>query len=242
LSWEQRARPWPRLQISYAYRFERDHTFQTMVPADSLVPAFDVTANIARLTGSLVFDTRDDPTDTTRGSLFSSSFELAPASLGSDFQFVRHIGQAYHFRPWRGVVFASAGQVGLVAPQGGQTLLPSELFFGGGARTLRGIEEGGLGPRDVFGDAAGGRAFVVFNQEVRVPVYRWIRGVGFLDTGNVFPTPGDIDVARFATSIGAGVRVATPFGLARVDWAHLLSAVPDGASRVRWTFGIGQTF
>ena len=151
LTWGQRVRVAGNLSLSYAYTFERNHTFDTK-PSDPDSLAFDITINIARLNAAAAWDTRDDPVDTTRGSLASLSLEYAPEAAGSDIRFVRQVAQAYHFRPWRRLVFASAGRFGVVVPLGGQELILSERFFAGGARTVRGVAEGGLGTRDFFGD------------------------------------------------------------------------------------------
>jgi outer membrane protein insertion porin family len=139
------------------------------------------------------------------------------------------------------VVLASAARLGLATALDGQSLISSERFFAGGARTVRGFTENGLGPRDIFGDVAGGGALVVFNQEVRFPLYRWFGGVGFIDVGNVFERPRTIDFGDLEGSFGVGLRVATPFALLRADLARPWS--PDvGQPAARWTFGIGHTF
>jgi outer membrane protein assembly factor BamA len=106
---------------------------------------------------------------------------------------------------------------------------------------VRGVPENGLGPRDIFGDPSGGGALVVFNQEVRVPIYRWFSGVGFVDVGNVFERPRAIDFGDLVGSFGAGLRIATPFALLRADVARAWSLEP-GQPTARWTFGIGHTF
>ena len=240
LSWEQRTRVGGNLTLSYAYRFDRDHTFETNPdPNDPL--AFDVTINIARLTGSAAWDTRDDPVDTARGSLFSSSLEFAPEALGSELRFIRHVGQAYYFRPWRGAVLASAARLGMVRPLGDQELLISERFFAGGAGTVRGVAEDSLGDVDFFGLPKGGAGMVVLNQEVRVPVYRWVRAVGFVDAGNVFEKAGDAGLRNLVGSVGFGVRLATPFALLRADFARPVWG-PVTARSGRWTVGIGHAF
>ncbi len=241
VSWEQRVRIGGSLRLSYGYTYDRDHTFSTRVSDDPFNPTFDVTINIARLASSAVFDSRDNPLDTTRGWLVSSNLEYAPASLGSDIRFVRYLAQAYRFQRMRRLVLASAARIGLATALDGQLLIPSERFFAGGARTVRGVPENSLGPRDIFGDAAGGGALVVFNQEVRFPLYRWFSGVGFVDVGNVFEGPRTIDFADLAGSFGGGLRVATPFVLLRADVARLWSA-DVGQQTARWTFGIGHTF
>ena len=240
VAWEQRVRRGP-LQLSYAYRFERDHTFETGVPDDPFLPPFDVRVNIARLNGGAVVDTRDDPTRTSRGWLLSSNLELSPISLGSDVAFVQQVAQALHFRPWRGVVFASAGRFGIISPLADQQLIPSLLFFTGGSRTVRGVEEESLGPRNVFGDPTGGRALLVMNQEARFPVYRWLGGVGFIDAGNVFAAPGDVALSRLVTSFGGGLRIDTPFALFRIDYGRTWRNT-GGVRLSEWTFGIGHIF
>jgi len=241
ISWEQRVRVQQRLRLSYSYSFERNHTFDTSDPRPGdPFPPYDVKVHVARFTGAAVFDTRDDPIGSTRGWLASSSFEVAPQSLGSEFAFLRHLGQAYYFKPVGRVVLASAARVGLAKALGGQAFLPSERFFAGGARTVRGVEEDGLGPRDVFGVPAGGRALVVLNQEVRFPLFRWFSGVGFVDAGNVFATPREMDLGDLVGSSGVGLRIATPFALLRLDFAQLWS--PQPGQQPRWSFGIGHTF
>jgi len=240
VSWEQRARVLGSLTLSYAYRFDRNHTFETDPGPDDPL-AFDVTINIARLTSSGAWDTRDDPYDATRGSLFSSSFEWAPEAAGSEIHFVRHVGQAYHFRPWRGAVLASAARVGMVRPLGDQELLTTEKFFAGGAGTVRGAAEDSLGGLDFFGAPRGGGGMLVLNQEVRVPVYGWVRAVGFVDAGNVFERVGDIRLGDLVGSVGAGVRLATPFALLRADVARpAWGSAPERSWR--WTVGIGHAF
>jgi outer membrane protein insertion porin family len=236
--WEQRARLLGRLSLSYSYAFDRDRTFDTDPPPN--VPALDITINIARLNAASAWDTRDNATETTRGLLASYSLELAPEALGSDIRFVRQVAQTYYFRPWRSLVFASAARFGVVAPLEGQDLIPSERFFSGGSRSVRGVPENGLGPRDFFGDAAGGELMVVLNQEVRLPIYRWLRGVTFVDAGNVFAERAEAGLGDLVGALGVGLRLSTPFALLRVDFAKIAWGAPTASGR--WTFGIGHAF
>ena len=236
VAWEQRSRLRRSLQLSYAYRFERNHTFDTQpLPGDPF--PFDLTINVARLTGSAAWDTRTSPDDPVAGTFLSSTLEWAPRALGSDFLFVRYVAQAYRFTPWRGVVLASAARFGAVHALGGQDVIPSERFFAGGARSVRGVAEEGLGDRDFFGDPVGGEALLLLNQEVRFPVYRWLRGVGFVDAGNVFREPGQIRVGDLTASVGAGLRLVTPFAILRADIGRVIDTGDH-----RWSFGIGHAF
>ena len=238
IAWEQRVRITPRINLSYTYRFEENHTFDTQ-PNDPI--PFDILVHVGRLTGSAAWDTRDDPGDTARGWLVSSSMELAAERLASDIAYLRWLSQGYYFRPYRGVVFASAVRVGLVGPLAGQDLLPSFRFFAGGARTIRGVEEDGVGERDFFGAPEGGQGLLVLNQEVRFPIYRWLRGVGFIDAGTVLPET-KIAFRDMTTSTGFGLRLATPFGMLRADYGRVLSSEFGLGNSSKWSFGIGQAF
>jgi outer membrane protein assembly factor BamA/autotransporter translocation and assembly factor TamB len=236
---EQRFRLHRNLQLSYAYIFERNHTFDTAGDPDDPF-FFDLTVNVATLNTATAWDTRDDVADTTRGRLISTSVDYAPSELGTQFPFVRSLTQAYYFKPFRGTVLASAARLGLAAPMGDNDLIPSKRFRAGGARTVRGVEEEGLGPRNALGEPTGGESLLVLNQEVRFPLYKWLRGVGFVDAGNVFADTRGIDFGDLVTSYGFGVRLATPFALFRVDYGRRFSPGPD--DRPRWYFGIGQAF
>jgi outer membrane translocation and assembly module TamA len=82
----------------------------------------------------------------------------------------------------------------------------------------------------------------VFNQEVRFPVYGWLRGVAFLDAGNVFAERSLFDLGGLVGGFGVGARFVTPFALLRVDYGR---APWGGGSALRsdqWYFGIGHTF
>jgi outer membrane protein assembly factor BamA len=238
-SWEQRARRGP-LSVSYGLRFERNHTVDT-APVNPDFPSFDLTVHIARLTSSGTWDTRDDPADSARGTFASTSLEQGLGALGSDLLFVRSLSQFYHFKPWKGVALASAARFGIVQPLGGQEVLLTERFFAGGARTVRGVAEDSLGGVDFLGLPIGGEVMLVLNQEVRFPIHRWLRGVAFVDAGNVFLRPQDVDLGSLVVSGGVGLRFATPFALLRIDYGKTMWNSPT-TGWGRWVFGLGQSF
>jgi outer membrane protein assembly factor BamA/autotransporter translocation and assembly factor TamB len=240
LAWEQRFNFLRNMRLSYSYGFERNHTFDTAPDPNSPVGPFDLTVHIARLNASAVYDTRNDPSDSTRGLLVSGHLEYAPEKAGSDIRFVRYLTQAYYFRPAGRVVLASAARVGVAKPLGGQELIPSERFFAGGARTVRGVREEGLGPRNFLGDAIGGESLLVLNEEARFPVYKWLRGVVFVDAGNVFAVRSPFDLGGLVGAVGLGARFATPFALLRVDYGR--QAWGSAPRAGQWYFGIGHTF
>ena len=194
---------------------------------------------VPRLVASLAHDARDNAFDATRGWFHGSTVEYSSERLGLVLRFSKYLGQLYYYRTVGPVVIASAVRVG-VADAFGQVLIPTERFFAGGGNSVRGYDEDAVGPSDFFGPL-GGDALVVLNQEVRFPIWRWVRGVGFVDAGAAFTRLADVDVAGLAKSVGAGLRLDTPIGLFRVDYGMPLTT-QFGERRGRWFFSIGQMF
>lgn len=84
-------------------------------------------------------------------------------------------------------------------------------------------------------------SLLVFNQEVRFPIYKWVRGVGFFDAGNVFPLASDVSLTNLESGAGLGLRIHLPCSMCRVDFGMPLTrreTEPSG----RWYFGIGHAF
>ena len=174
------------VELRYGYGFGQNRT--TIESED-----IDVKFKVARLTSSALIDRRQNPFDPRGGWFSAAGFELSRPGLGSDISFLKGFLQYYQFVPiGRHMMVASAARVGLAGTFEGQDLVPSERFFAGGATTVRGYREDDLGPRSLIGDneAGGGRAILILNAELRFPIYRWLRGVGFVDVGNVYPARG----------------------------------------------------
>ena len=237
---EQRLRPASNVLVSYGYNFERNHTFEEDLDPDDPFP-FDLTVAIARLNTIAVIDTRDDLVDATRGWFHSSSFEYAARGLGSDLRFAKYFArQNYYRRLPRDIVLASGASVGL-GWAFDQELIPSERFFAGGANSVRGYAEDALGPRNIFGDPAGGDALFELSQEIRFPVVGMFRGVGFVDAGNVFPSISDFSFTNLKGGTGLGLRAETPFALLRLDFGMPFSRESGDPGGV-WYFSFGQKF
>ena len=137
-------------------------------------------------------------------------------------------------------MFATSGRVGL-ARGFGQDLIPSERFRAGGSNSVRGYAEDAIGPVDLFGDPSGGNGLLVFNEELRFPIFGRFRGVAFLDAGSAFATASDLAPGQMRAGTGAGLRVQTPFALLRFDVGTPIAPRPR-EQRWRFYFSIGQSF
>ena len=223
--------------IDLRYGYGLGHNRTTFTGSD-----FDLRVRVARLTSSGIVDRRSDPFDPARGWFAAASLETSRPGLGSDISFLKSFQQYFHFIPIGSkVVIASAARIGLARTFRGEDLIPSERFFAGGATSVRGYRQDDLGPRNVFDEAAGGRALFIGNGELRFPVYRWVKGVGFVDLGNVYETVGDFSLSNLQIGTGAGVRVDTPIGLLRLDLAAPANPRPFDP---KWTayVGLGHAF
>lgn len=186
---------------------------------------------LSTISTAMYRDTRDNPLEPSRGSLLAEDTDIALRSIGSQVGFGKVFLQAFVFKtvsPSRRVVFASAIRLGVARAFAQEvngkvvvTDLPaSERFFAGGSTTVRGFALGRLGTADTItptGFPRGGNALVILNAELRLPVWRSLGLVGFMDGGNVFARASDLDVTELRFSPGLGLRYSSPIGPIRFD-------------------------
>jgi outer membrane protein assembly factor BamA/autotransporter translocation and assembly factor TamB len=247
-------------EILYGYRYRRltcpgqglppvTHTIRGIVdPCDRdslqraapLGPA-PIPIDVGALDTSVVRDTRDNPLNATRGSFISVNLSYAPRVLGSDFDYLRELVQAsFNFPVGPAMTWSQRASVGSIHTFGENRLPISDLFKAGGPSTVRGFGTDALGPQTSAGEALGGGATIILNEELR---YQHPTGLGaavFYDAGNVFPTVRDFDL-KLLHSVGVGLRYSSGFGLVRVDVAFPLNRRPQDRSFQFW-FGFGQIF
>jgi outer membrane protein insertion porin family len=191
------------------------------------------------VTGSLIGDHRDNLIRPRRGSLWLLTTQLSPELLGSDLRYTKIYGQFFTYVPLPGdVVWASGYRVG-AANSFGQTLDLEDGFRAGGPNSVRAFEQDSLGPSDIV--AVGGGGILVFNQEIRFPLWWRFLGVGFYDAGNASKTASDMSFSELRQSVGAGLRFELPFGLVRLDWARVVDPLP-GEKPWRLIFSLGDAF
>ena len=80
---------------------------------------------------------------------------------------------------------------------------------------------------DANGFPLGGNAELLFNVELRVPVWRVVQAHGFVDTGNVFKRAVDLDFREFRTAAGFGLLVNSPVGPLRFDLGFKVNRLTD---------------
>jgi outer membrane protein insertion porin family len=173
------------------------------------------------ITLTRVFDSRDNVFNPTEGKRFSLSTEFAGRMFGGDFDFNKYTieGRQYQ-KVGRDHVIALRATIGYADGK----MSEANKFAVGGADTLRGYED----------DEFKGDKMFAATAEYRFPVVKKVQGVVFTDIGKAWEGEGyKLDDLEF--SAGVGIRVTTPIGPVRIDYAQ-------GANGGKTHFSFGGQF
>ena len=207
---------------------------------DSFNLAFsdDGTDDLFSLRFGATRDRRNSPIQPTQGSILRLGTEQSiPIGSGSIF-FNRLRANYSRYFPIDIVPFGGDTEALAFNVQGGTIVgdvPPYEAFILGGSNSVRGYSDGELGS---------GKSFLQATAEYRFPIFRIVGGALFFDYGTVLGTDDDVpgspsvvrDLPGSGYGYGLGVRVQSPLGPIRVDYA----INDDGDGQIQ--FGIGEKF
>ncbi|MFI4928542.1 MAG: BamA/TamA family outer membrane protein, partial [Burkholderiales bacterium] len=167
--------------------------------------------------------------------------------VAGDARYLRGNYQYQQFVPLsKAYTFAFNGELGYGTGLNGQPYPVFKNFYSGGLGSVRGFQQGTLGPRDITGASIGGPKKVTFNFELATPFPgagndRTLRLFGFVDAGNVFAENQKIAFADFRASAGLGVSWLSPVGPLRIAFAQPVRTKPgDRIQKIQ--FQIGTSF
>ena len=189
-------------------------------------------------------DDRDSALAPTRGRLQRVQGEWGAAAdatyLRANYQFQQYVPLSRQF------TLAFNAEAGWGKGLSGRPFPVFKNFYAGGLGSVRGFEQGTLGPRDVTGSSIGGPRKAVLNAEVIAPFPgagndRTLRMFGFVDVGNVFGEVEKIDFGQLRASAGVGVSWISPLGPLRLAIAQPVRKFP-GDRIQRLQFQIGSSF
>jgi len=193
--------------------------------------------DLLAVTAGVTRDQRNNPYNPTQGSLLSLSTQQS-IPVGNGNILMNRVQANYSQYTPVNLLGTKDPQVLAFNVQGGTTIgdLPPYMAFNlGGINSVRGYGTG---------DVASGRSFVLASAEYRIPVYKPVGAVLFADFGSDLGTgssvPGEPGVVRgkpgTGFGYGAGLRVNSPVGIIRADYAF----TNQGDSQLQ--FGLGQRF
>jgi outer membrane protein insertion porin family len=119
-------------------------------------------------------------------------------------------------------------------------------FYGGGLGTVRGFDQGSLGPVDVTGAYIGGNRRLNLNGELYVPVPgagndRSLRLFGYIDMGNVWGEQEQLKLNSLRSSYGIGMSWVSPVGPLKLSYGSPIRKRPEDRIQ-RLQFQIGTAF
>ena len=186
------------------------------------------------------YDNRDSKIFTRRGIYANGRCGVAePYALG-DVGFLKAVGEIRGFKPIFGtMIFAVQGKSGRIFRLEEEKIPLEEMFFLGGAGSVRGYERNSLGPKTLSGTPTGGKFYYFLRGEIRLNLWKplWIKT--FFDNGGLFRNFSHARLAGSDSSGGLGLQVVWGIWTARIDYAW---RIDDDILPGEIYFDVGQVF
>ena len=223
-----------------------------IVPGSLLPSAYQIYANQFGYSSVAVPLTIGWARDRRDSSLVPSSGVYQRATgewgIGGDVRYLRATYQYQQFYPFTKQVTGAVNfELGWGSSIGDRAFPLFKNFYGGGLGSVRGFEQGSLGPRDAATDInLGGTKKVNINTEVLIPFPgagndRTLRLYGFVDIGNVYGADQGFSAADLRASTGVGISWISPVGPLRLAFSRPIRTF-DGDRIQTLQFQIGTSF
>ncbi len=209
-----------------------------------LCQQFGCVAQNVPITAGWARDSRDSYLNPNSGKFIRINSELG--AFG-DARYTKFGGQYQQYFPiTKKYTFAFNADVGVGQGLNGQKLPFYKNYYSGGLGSVRGFEQGTLGPRDITGPVIGGAKKLTLNTEFLMPFPgagndRTLRLYGFFDMGNVYGELEKVDLGQLRSAYGVGLSWVSPMGPLRFAWARPVKSFP-GDRIQQLQFQIGTSF
>lgn len=192
------------------------------------------TSNLLYPGATLTFQVADDALHTRRGLSLSADVHGGSDAVISSTSFLQTVLSGKSVLPLgpRGRLLTRA-TFGATETNNFSSLPPSQRFFTGGDRTVRGYAYQTISPENADGDDIGGQYLALGSVEAEYLVYGNFGLAVFFDAGDSAQSIGGLSAKR---GVGIGGRWLSPVGTVRVDFAHPLDD-PDTAFRFHFSLG-----
>ena len=216
---------------------------------DSSPPAyFKYVNDFGDNTGAVIWtagwsrDSRDNLLVPNRGRYQRAFLEVSLPVL--DLRYYRATYQLQNFVPVTNkVTFASNAELGLGGGYSGKPYPVFKNFYAGGIGSVRGFDAGSLGPRDSLGNPTGGTRRLNGSFELLAPLPgadRTLRGVGFIDAGQVWAADETVNLRDLRASWGFGIAWVSPIGPLKLSYAiPFRKEAGDRLQRFQFQIGTG---
>ena len=227
------------LNTNYTFMYENIYNLDTNAP----LAVYEVQGSsvVSSVGYSLIWDTRNNRKNPTRGFYFSAGQDFA--GVGGDVDYVRSVGEVRGYYPLtKDFTLVGRGLAGNIFDwNSGGYIRTTDDFYKGG-ECVRGFAPAGLGPRDpLTGDSLGGKNFYCATAEVRfplpfIPEDMGFGGAVFADAGSVWGTDANALGQAYLAKNGCPPGASTPCFALADDSANIRASV--GGSLI-WNSPIG---
>lgn len=195
-------------------------------------------------------NTSVQPLNPRQGYSVSGHLESAGSLLGGSFTYNEVLGEVRtYLELGPRFVWANRARSGTLAGSDGAQIPFYKRYFVGGSSSVRGWGRYQVSPLSPSGLPIGGRTMMEVSTEARFGIAGKLSGVVFVDGGNVWREPWDVQLSDLRWAAGPGIRYDTPIGPMRFDLGLQLNPI-DGLviegnpERRKWRvhFSIGQAF
>jgi outer membrane protein insertion porin family len=207
------------------------------------------TSNSVVATAGWAHDSRDSIMYTSNGVLQKLSGELSMPVL--DLQYYKiDYKHAWFKEVTKGFTFMLNGEIGYADSYGSKEYPFFKNFFMGGVNSVRGYDNGSLGPRNTDSSgleyAVGGTKRILGNAELFLPIpglkdSKQFRLSAFIDGGNVWGAGNPYNLSDLRYSTGMGISWFSPFGPLKLIYAKPLND-QSGDKTQSIQFQLGQQF
>jgi outer membrane protein insertion porin family len=198
--------------------------------------------HIGQVNTGLTWRTTDSLVHPRKGLLATTTFDVLKGVGSSQDDFYRYgLELRYYWSATDDLVIAMRGRYGYMGTYGGNAhIADDQLYFLGGASTVRGFDENML-RHDDDDDAVGGRSMMLGSVEARYDLGLNYEFALFFDTGALTRIPEPDISESFRSSVGVGLRRQTPVGPISLLYGRKLNP-QTGESKGSFYFSMGYTF
>jgi outer membrane protein insertion porin family len=169
-----------------------------------------------------------------QGSVTRLTHRFYGEFLGGDKNFYKAVGEwSRYLSTSRWAVYAFRIKTGWAHSFESDGYIPSpDLFYIGGANTIRGYRENSIGPKNENGEPIGGKFYIIMNNEYRRNLIGKFWFTLFLDAGNNWRTADSFQFKDILATGGIGLQYISPLGPIRLDYGQRIAWKPvDGGGR-----------
>ena len=207
-----------KLNSGVTYSYENDHITELI---DLQLLENELKHNKSGINIETQYNTTNHFLDPSKGIKLNANITYSGIGFNSEYHYYKlDFNLRKYFELKTNWIIATKLKTGVIQPTIKSEETPIEdRYFVGGASSLRGWSRNALYPENSQGISIGGNTMLEGSAEIRFPIYDILGGALFVDLGNTWNERYNYDFADLHYNAGLGIRIKTPIGPIRLDFA-----------------------